>query len=191
MHWSGRLQTPPFRQGLAQMAAGAGRAVWNWAAADSPDPRVRQPRGPGRASLTFITGERPGMPLLPALAAHGVGLPHLLPNLPPRHAVSGPGTQHGPRLWTLAYGSWFGFLGFLLKDPEIQATHPSPVGAADAPSSTHGQVGLIYRLAVGLVVTERDHQRLLRADPLTAPMREKVGDIEWARPWGAWSPRCL
>lgn len=81
--------------------------------------------------------------------------------------------------------------GVPLERPQIQAPQPSPVGAADAPSSTQGQVGLIHRLAVGLVVTQRDHQSLFGADPLTAPMWEKVGDIEWARPWGAWSPRCL
>lgn len=186
MHWSGRTQTPPFRQGLVQMAVGAGRAVRNWAAAGSPDPWARQPRGLGRASLTFITGECPWMPLLPALAAHGVGLPHLLPNLPPCHAVSGPGTQHSTGLWILVWVS-----GVPLERPQIQAPQPSPVGAADAPSITQGQVGLIHGLAVGLIVTQRDHQSLFGADPLTAPMWEKVGDIEWARPWGAWSPRCL
>lgn len=94
----------------------------------------------------FITSERPWMLLFPALAAQGVGLPHLPPYLSPRHAVSG------------------------------------PVGATDAPSSAQCQVRLIHGLAVGLVVTERDHQRLLGADPLTALKRKKVGDVEWPDP---------
>lgn len=171
------------------MAAGAGRAVQNWVLTTPQSLQARLPRGRERASLTFITRERPRMPLLPALAAHGVGLPHLPPHLPPRHAVSGPGTQpsgFGPWHMGPGLGSWGS-----LKDPEIQAPYPSPVGAADAPSGAQCQVGLIHSLAVRLVVTERDNQRLLGADPLAASMREKVGDIQWARPWEVWSPRCL
>lgn len=140
------MQTPPFMQGLVQMAAGTGRAVWN-AAPPAPKPcGALLPLGPGIASLTFITSERPWMLLFPALAAQGVGLPHLPPYLSPRHAVSG------------------------------------PVGATDAPSSAQCQIRLIHGLAVGLVVTERDHQRLLGADPLTALKRKKVGDVEWPDP---------
>ena len=67
------------------------------------------------------------------------------------------------------------FRGFLLRDPGVPAGDPSsPVGAADTPSRAQGQIGLIYRLAVGFIVTEWDHQGLLGADPLTAPMWEKV-----------------
>lgn len=155
------------------MAAGTGKAVQNGASPTPQSRRARLPRGPERASLTFITGERPQMPLLPALAAHGVGLPHFPPHLPPRHAVSGPAIQppgFGPWHMGPGLGSWGS-----LKDPEIQAPYPSPVGAADAPSSAQGQVGLIHSLAVGLVVTERDNHRLLGADPLAASMKEKVG----------------
>lgn len=183
------MQTPPFLQGLAQMAAGAGRAVWN-AAPPAPKPRgALLPLGPGIASLTFITSERPWMLLFPALAAQGVGLPHLPPYLPPRHAVSGPGTQRpalDPGIWVLV-----GVLGVPLETPKIQVPHPSPVGATDAPSSAQCEIGLIHGLAVGLVVTERDHQRLLGADPLTALKRKKVGDIEWARPWKVPGPSTL
>lgn len=60
----------------------------------SPTPPAWQasPAGPGGPDLTF-TGERPRVSLLPALAAHGVGLLHLPPHLPPRHAVRGPVTR--------------------------------------------------------------------------------------------------
>lgn len=167
-------------QGLVQMAAGTGRAVWN-AAPPAPKPcGALLPLGPGIASLTFITSERPWMLLFPALAAKGVGLPHLPPYLSPRHAVSGPGTQRpalDPGIWALV-----GVLGVPLETPQIQVPHPSPVGATDAPSSAQCQVRLIHGLAVGLVVTERDHQRLLGADPLTALKRKKVGDVEWPDP---------
>lgn len=74
-----------------------------------------------------------------------------------RHAMRYVVLEHSTGLWTLTYGSWSRFLGFLLEDPGIQAPCPSPVGAADAPSRAQGQVGLIHRLAVGLVVMERDH----------------------------------
>lgn len=107
------------------------------------------------------------MTLLPALAAHGMSLLHLPPHLPPRHSVSGPGTQCltvDPHIQILVR-----VLGVPL-DSRIQAHRSSPVHAADAPSSTQGKVGLIYWLAVGLVVTQWDHQCLLGADSLTAPM---------------------
>lgn len=102
-HWSGRTQTPPFWQGLAQMAAGAGRGIQNRADCLAPQPGgANLQRGLGRSNLTFITGERPGMPLFPALAAHGVGLLHFSPHLPPGHAVGGPGTQRR----ALDIGTW-------------------------------------------------------------------------------------
>lgn len=69
-----------------------------------------------------------------------------------------------------------------MEEPGTQAPHPSPVGAADAPSRAEGQVGLVHGLAVGLVVTERDQQRLLGADPLAAPRREKVGALSGPGP---------
>ena len=83
------------------MAEGAGSGVQNPAEGLVLRPAGRtSPQGPGSPSLTFITGECPRMPLLPALAAHGVGLPHLPPHLPPGHAVRGPGTQR----WALGIG---------------------------------------------------------------------------------------
>lgn len=85
------------------MAAGAGRGIQNRADCLAPQPGgANLPRGLGRSNLTFITGERPGMPLFPALAAHGVGLLHFSPHLPPGHAVGGPGTQRR----ALDIGTW-------------------------------------------------------------------------------------
>lgn len=75
-----------------------------------------------------------------------------------------------------------------MKDFQSPGSQPSPVGAADAPSIAHGQVGLIHWLAVGLIVVEGDRQHLLGADPLTAPRPEKVSETEWARPRGPGIP---
>ena len=72
------------------------------------------------------------------------------------------------------YGSLSWLWGVPLERPRGPGSPSSPVGAADTPSRAQGQIGLIYRLAVGLIVTEWDHQGLLGADPLTAPMWEKV-----------------
>lgn len=64
------------------------------------------------------------MPLLPALAAHGVGLPHLPPHLPPGHAVRGPGTQRRALGVGLCMGPCPGFGGFPLRDPGVPAPRP-------------------------------------------------------------------
>lgn len=187
-HWSGRMQAPPFRQGLAQMAGGRRK-----------DP-LERPRGlPSHPGCTF---PRPRKSASPSSQARAPGCRFFHPwqhtacvcrtsLLTSLHATRYVVLEHSARLWTPTYGSWSGFLVCLLKDPGTQAPYPSPVSAADAPSRAQGQVGLIHRLAVGLVVTERYHQCLLGADPLTAPMQGKVGGIEWARPWGAWSLRAL
>ena len=171
------------------MAAGAGRGFITGPQPGSPASPSASPERLGRPSLTFITGERSRMPLLPALAAHDVGLLHLSPHLPPRHMVSGPGTQR-PAL-DICICVLVRVIGVPPERPQGAGSHPSPVGTADTPSSAQSQVGLIHRLAVGLIVTEWDHQHLLGADSLTAPMWEKVGDTEWARPWGARSPTSL
>lgn len=131
---------------------------------------VHLPGGLGRP-LTFVTGECPRVPLFPALAAHGVSLLHILPDLPPRYPVYGPGNT--------ALGSMYWPWGLIMVpgvplgrswDPD---SYLSPVGAADAPPTAESQVGLVHWLAVGFVVPERDHQHLLRADPRTTLMPER------------------